>query len=65
MQTASTVTPAKSPLEGLLPYAALVGAMLVMGLSRAGIGSEHMLPVVAAMCLIAAWIAQKLHRACD
>jgi inner membrane transporter RhtA len=30
MQTASTLTPAKSPLEALLPYAALVGAMLVI-----------------------------------
>ncbi len=30
MQTTSTLTPAKAPFEALIPYAALVGAMLVI-----------------------------------
>ena len=41
------------------------GAVAVMGISATGVTPENMLLVVAGMCLIAAWLAQKLHRACD
>jgi len=43
-----------------------IGALSVMALtSLAKVTPENMLLLVAAMCLISAWIAQKLHRACD
>ena len=46
--------------------AAMVGgAGVVIGLSSAGVTAENMLFLVAAMCLVAAWLAQQLHRACD
>ena len=45
--------------------AMVVGSVFVIALTGAGVGPDNMLFVVAAMCLIAAWIAQKLHRACD
>ena len=31
----------------------------------AGVGVATQLLMVAAMCLMSAWLAQKLHRACD
>ena len=45
--------------------AMVAGSLFVLTLSAAGVSSENMLLVVAGMCLISAWIAQKLHRACD
>ncbi len=45
--------------------AMVVGAGVVIGLSSLGVTAENMLFLVAAMCLVAAWLAQKLHRACD
>ena len=42
-----------------------VGALAVTGLEFAGVSPETMLLIVAAMCPISAWLAQKLHRACD
>ncbi len=46
--------------------AAMVGgAGVVIGLSSLGVTAENMLFLVAAMCLVAAWLAQRLHRACD
>ncbi len=46
--------------------AAMVGgAGVVIGLSSLGVTAENMLFLVAAMCLVAAWLAQQLHRACD
>ncbi|MBN8807111.1 MAG: MFS transporter [Sphingomonas sp.] len=42
-----------------------VGSAVVFLLAHAGVGSTTMLYLVAAMCPVAAWIAQKLHRACD
>lgn len=42
-----------------------IGAAAVIGITAAGVGPADMLLVVAVMCLISAWIAQKLHRACD
>ncbi|MES2095967.1 MAG: MFS transporter [Pseudomonadota bacterium] len=42
-----------------------IGALAVQGLTHWGIGSANMLYLVAAMCPVAAWLAYKLHRACD
>lgn len=42
-----------------------VGVAVVIGISSLGVTPENMLFVVAAMCLACAWLAQKLHRACD
>lgn len=42
-----------------------IGALAVMGISALGVTPEDMLFVVAGMCLVSAWLAQKLHRACD
>ncbi|WP_374944827.1 MFS transporter [Sphingomonas sp.] len=41
------------------------GAVLVIAISARGVTPENMLFLVAAMCLVSAWLAQKLHRACD
>jgi MFS family permease len=45
--------------------AMVVGSLLAFGLSSIGIGPIGQLLLVAAMCLVAAWLAWKLHRACD
>ena len=42
-----------------------IGAIVVSGVSAAGVTPEDMLLVVAGMCVLAAWLAWKLHRACD
>ena len=43
-----------------------VGAVAVMAItSSLGVTPEDMLLLVAGMCLVSAWLAQKLHRACD
>ncbi|TKD50641.1 MFS transporter [Sphingomonas baiyangensis] len=42
-----------------------VGALSVIGLTALGVSPADMLLVVSGMCLVAAWIARKLHRACD
>jgi MFS family permease len=42
-----------------------LGAALVSALTHWGVGSAEMLYLVAGMCPIAAWLAWKLHRACD
>lgn len=41
------------------------GAAIVIAITAAGVGPADMLLLVSAMCLVSAWIAQKLHRACD
>lgn len=45
--------------------AMVAGSVFVIALTGAGVSPDDMLFVVAGMCLIAAWIAQRLHRACD
>ncbi|MFL6844034.1 MAG: MFS transporter [Allosphingosinicella sp.] len=45
--------------------AMVVGSLFAFGLSRIGIGPIGQLLLVAAMCLGAAWLAWKLHKACD
>jgi MFS family permease len=45
--------------------AMVVGSIIAIGLSVAGVRIIDQLLLGAAMCLISAWLAQKLHRACD
>jgi hypothetical protein len=45
--------------------AMVVGALLAFGLSSLGVGPIGQLLLVAAMCLVAAWLGWKLHQACD
>jgi hypothetical protein len=42
-----------------------IGAIVVIVISGLGVPPEDMLFLVAGMCLVSAWIAQQLHRACD
>lgn len=42
-----------------------IGALGVQGLTLLGVTPDNMLLVVAAMCPVSAWIAWKLHIACD
>jgi MFS family permease len=60
-QTARTVAANNIVNSGAMT----LGAVSVLLISRAGVTPENMLFVVAGMCLVSAWIAQKLHRACD
>jgi len=60
-QTARTVAANNVVNSGAMA----IGALLVIALSAAGVTPENMLFVVAAMCPASAWLAQKLHRACD
>ena len=60
-QTARTVAANNVVNAGAM----VVGAVGVQGLAIAGVTPENMLLVVAAMCPVSAWIAQKLHFACD
>ncbi len=45
--------------------AMVIGALLAFALSSFGVGPIGQLLLVAAMCLIAAWLGWKLHQACD
>jgi MFS family permease len=45
--------------------AMVIGSLLAFALSSLGIGPAGQLLLVAAMCLIAAWLGWKLHLACD
>ncbi|MET4898105.1 MFS transporter [Sphingomonadaceae bacterium jetA1] len=46
-------------------FAMVIGSGMVFAISAAGVTPQNMLFVVAAMCLISAWLALRLHRACD
>ncbi len=60
-QTARTVA-----ANNLVNSGAMVGgSLLALGLSIFGVGVVDQLLMSAAMCLVSAWLAQKLHRACD
>jgi len=60
-QTARTVA-----ANNIVNSGAMVGgSLLAMGLGFAGVGVVDQLLMSAAMCLISAWLAVKLHRACD
>jgi hypothetical protein len=45
--------------------AMVIGSLIAFGLSSLGVGPVGQLLLVAAMCLIAAWLGWKLHLACD
>ena len=45
--------------------AMVIGTLIYAALVWAGVGIDDALLLVAAACIIAAWLAQKLHRACD
>ena len=45
--------------------AMVIGALLAFALSSMGVGPVGQLLLVAAMCLISAWLGWKLHLACD
>lgn len=60
-QTARTVAANNIVNSGAM----VVGSLLAMGLGLAGVGVVDQLLMSAAMCLVSAWLAVKLHRACD
>lgn len=43
----------------------VLGALAAFGLSLVGVSTTEQLFLVAAMCLVAAWLAWQLHKACD
>ena len=45
--------------------AMVIGSLVAFGLSSAGIGPVGQLLLVAAMCIVSAWLGWKLHLACD
>ena len=60
-QTARTVAANNVVNSGAMT----VGSVAVLGINMLGVKPVDMLFLVAGMCLISAWIAQKLHAACD
>jgi hypothetical protein len=60
-QTARTVAANNVVNSGAMT----LGSVAAIGINIAGVQPVDMLFLVAAMCLVSAWIAQKLHRACD
>jgi hypothetical protein len=45
--------------------AMVIGSLLAFGLSSVGVGPVGQLLLVAAMCIVSAWLGWKLHLACD
>ncbi len=60
-QTARTVAANNVVNSGAMT----LGSIAVLGINMLGVRPVDMLFVVAGMCLVSAWIAQKLHLACD
>ncbi|WP_159643026.1 MFS transporter [Sphingorhabdus sp. 109] len=60
-QTARTIAANNVVNSGCM----VVGALVALGLSMIGVSTTEQLLLVAAMCLVAAWLGQQLHRACD
>jgi predicted MFS family arabinose efflux permease len=60
-QTARTVAANNIVNSGAM----VVGSLIALGLSAAGVTIVNQLLLGAAMCLVSAWLAQQLHRACD
>lgn len=60
-QTARTVAANNIVNSGAM----VVGSLIALGLSAAGVTIVNQLLLGAAMCLISAWLAWKLHKACD
>jgi hypothetical protein len=45
--------------------AMVIGSVLALGLTQIGVTTEDQLLLAAAMCVVSAWLAWKLHKACD
>ena len=60
-QTARTIAANNVVNSGCM----VLGALAAIGLSILGVSTTEQLLLVAAMCLVAAWLGQQLHRACD
>ena len=60
-QTARTVAANNIVNSGAM----VAGSLLAIGLGILGVGVVDQLLMSAVMCLISAWLAMKLHRACD
>ncbi len=60
-QTARTVAANNIVNSGAM----VIGSLIALGLSAAGVTIVNQLLLGAAMCLISAWLAQQLHKACD
>jgi len=60
-QTARTVAANNIVNSGAM----VAGSLLAIGLGFAGVGTVDQLLMSAAMCLVSAWLAVKLHKACD
>ena len=60
-QTARTVAANNIVNSGAM----VAGSLLAIGLGFAGVGVVDQLLMSAVMCLVSAWLAQKLHRTCD
>lgn len=60
-QTARTVAANNIVNSGAM----VVGSLIALGLSAAGVTIVNQLLLGAAMCLVSAWLAQQLHKACD
>lgn len=60
-QTARTVAANNIVNSGAM----VVGSLIALGLSALGLSIVNQLLMGAAMCLVSAWLAQQLHKACD
>ena len=60
-QTARTVAANNIVNSGAM----VIGSLIAFALSKLGVGPAGQLLLVAAMCLVSAWLGQKLHLACD
>lgn len=60
-QTARTVAANNIVNSGAM----VLGSLIALGLSAVGVAIVNQLLLGAAMCLISAWIAWRLHKACD
>jgi hypothetical protein len=45
--------------------AMVIGSLIAIGLAMLGVGVVDQLLLTASMCLVSAWLAWKLHKACD
>ncbi len=60
-QTARTIAANNVVNSGCM----VLGALAALGLSLIGVTTTQQLLMVAAMCLVAAWLGWQLHKACD
>lgn len=60
-QTARTIAANNVVNSGCM----VLGSLAALGLSVAGVSTTQQLLLVAAMCVVAAYLGQQLHRACD